>query len=421
MEQHKADRKQYWNRFLSYPSNPNWHLGFLLNRPICLSEIMIRPRIAYYVQHLCVRLEYLDEPPSALRPFGNVPMTTQDSAWQDFLAVSKCPYISDKDSAHWQEMLDRADVQTVTSLLLTLLPNLRTMYLTCFDDSSKIARVVNSIASASQSSNRMTAQPSALSKLCFFRISHPARHGAVGLWESFAILPSMRCMRHGGFMKEDLERWFSHEPGSVGITEVQLEGRDLTIQTLTTLCSHNTFLEKFEYGENMGYPSQNCCRLSEIASLLQTYAGHNLKELRLSTNETSIPGPLVENFVGSLQGFSRLEKLEITFDALVREDAGTLAVSKLVDIVPASLRELHIWLPDERGRAVDLMGGIFAGIEEWKQTKLPNFVLVVFRRHSHAATEVTELPVDNDTRLKCESCGISFEVRAWPIWRHQFY
>ena len=344
-------------------------------------------------------------------------MTAQDSAWQDFLAISKCPYISDEDSGHWQEMLDRADVQTVTALLLTLLPNLRTFFLADFADSSKIVRVVNKIATAHQSGDRIDAQSIPLSKLCFFRASwgNPLAH--IGLWDNFAMLPSMRCLRNGPFKREYLERWHSHGSGSSNITEVHFDRACLPIEILRRLCSHIKSLEKFVYNHvRGGIASQGCGTLSDLASLLQTYAGHSLKELCLSIDESDRPNDqFVPNFVGPLQGFEQLEKIEIEFYALVRENAGKLVVPKLADILPASIHELHIWLPNVKKRAIDLMGGLFAGIEEWKQEKLPKIHLVVFRRYRYKGDNVTEIPLDNDTTLTCESCGISFEVRAWPF------
>lgn len=353
-------------------------------------------------------------------------MTTQDSAWQDFFAISRRTYISDEDSAHWQEMLDRADVQTVTSSLLMLLPNLRTFFLTMFNESSKISGVVRSVASASQSTDRMSASDKALSKLCYLRVSHGSRLAATGLWESFAMLPSMRCMRRGGFIKEDLERWYSHKPGSSEIKELSFDLGDLSMETLTGLCSHSKSLEKFlYYDEHLG-PIEDTCNLSVIASLLHTHAKHGLKELCLSTKHPPrYADPYVRNFVpnfvGSLRDLDRLEKITITLYVLLLNNAGTLDVPNLVSIMPAPLCELHIWVTEEFGSRVDLIIKMFAGVEKWRQTKLPNIELVVFRPHRFGGDELTELPLDNDTKLKCESGGISLEVRAWPAWRHQLY
>ncbi len=429
MKQHKADRKQYWGRFLTWPRNLELRYGFEPAQPICLSEILFRPRIAYYVQHLCVSHKQLSGPPRASQPLYSLAMTTQDSAWRDFFARSRCTYISDMDSAHWQEALDRADVQTVTSSLLMLLPNLRTFYLTLFNDSSKISGVVNSIVNASQSVDRMHASDTPLSKLCYLRVSHVNRLATTGLWESFAMLPSMRCMRHGDFIREDFERWRSQEPGRSDIKELCFEFGDLSMETLTRLCGHTKSLETFVYNDKYARyaedKTEDACNLSVLASLLQAHAGHSLKELCLTIQEPRyFVDPYVRNFVqnfpGPLRGFDRLEKVEITFNALLLNNAGTLDVPYLVDILPASLRELHIWVINEFGSVVELIVKAFAGVGEWKQTKLPRIELVVFRRHMYG-NEMTELPLDNDTKLKCESGGISVEVRAWSVWRHELY
>lgn len=120
--EHNANKKKY--AVLNWPPRCVCRVN---QNPACLSDLLSEPHLAPYVRRLDCYIwsnRNLQRHPEI---FPGLPITTQSPIWQDFFDVDKCPYIPESAMGLWRDRRDRCDIEMVSALLLTKLPELRSL------------------------------------------------------------------------------------------------------------------------------------------------------------------------------------------------------------------------------------------------------------------------------------------------------
>lgn len=304
-----------------------------------VAKIVRYARAAPYVKGLLItRRTYFEDSGSSLNPaqiIGLDGLTTRDREWRQFFDASRCHYIPDCDVDLWQEMLESADEAFVTSMLLAQLPNLQRASFRGVYNSVPIVQMVGSIS----------ASPNlgigALSKLTHAEIhNHNRDYDPVGLYESFALLPSMRHLNIESFGRGT----FSHGPATSSVSNlrhIEMRFGAFEMQAFVDLLSRAQSLESFSYYYFRADFSPH--QLATLVRLLEKYACYSMQHLSLTANEW-LDKKLTEKdeiYVESFHGFERLESIEINIEMIIRCVNGKWVAPRLVDMLPRSLKELR--------------------------------------------------------------------------------
>lgn len=127
-KQHVADKQKYSRKTLYWPCRHfpySDQAGWMF-----LVDILLRPRLAYYVEKLIVTQDQEAQTEEAFgNPFSHPAITTKDNVWREFFAVDGCPYVTVPERGHWKTMLEDGNSAVVLCLLLPLLPRLKSLWI----------------------------------------------------------------------------------------------------------------------------------------------------------------------------------------------------------------------------------------------------------------------------------------------------
>lgn len=269
----------------------------------------------------------------------------------DFLEslFANCPYIHRTAMANWLMEIDLGDENGLVALLLTLVPNIHTIYFRPYNNEPTIT--LDTVEAIRRDSNR-----SALNRLT--KIIIDAQYAQYTQWGpkgmkpllAFSQLPSMQAIhtdklsdgeRPWAFPREDLK------PGVSTVREITVTRADLSSSSLNDIVSAFKGLEKFVYEpcdpQSSDY-EYNEFKPNDIRDILLRSARHSLTHLGLHARCRK------REYMGSLRDFISLTDVDTDW-GLVR-DSTVPSKNQLTNVLPSSVERLCL-TPDP-GHLIDV-------------------------------------------------------------------
>ena len=310
--------------------------------------------------------------------------------------LEHCPYIQPRDMHLWMRRPPWLYFDTALGLLLSLLPNLQTIFIggprPLRTDGTQY--MLAHIARENQKYNHNTNPLSRLVSIDRFS-EEGVRWGCKELdfYLTFINFPSIR--RIGGYSvhdrKEGTASAMAHNPPSKAksrndstITEIKFEHSNISGESFEKLFGRINALHSFEYGhfpvpiDELG--KFECC---SIVASLQANASHSLVHLdltvttRLLDDKWKMIYPYGQIFVGSLREFQVLKTIRANDTMFIERvaspallDKEFCKINRLVDLLPKSIEALQ--LVGIKTNPNVHSSGIFDGLVELKAQNLPN-------------------------------------------------
>ena len=311
------------------------------------------------------------------------------------LKLEQCPYLEPKKMDLWMRRPPWLYFDTALSLLLSLLPNLQSI----FTGGIRILnpRTQYMLAQIAKANQKYSHDSSPLSKLVsidrFQEAGMPWASKYLDLYLEFTNFPSIR--RIGGFAVSGGKEWTGsatfgryHPRAKSGndskIIEIKFTRSNISSDSFENLFDQISALQSFEYEyhptviEGLGK-----FEFGRIVASLQANASHSLVHLGLTMITTYLDDRwrmiyvYGQIFVGSLRAFQVLKTIRAN-DTMFIERVGSPAllgkqfckIHRLVDLLPESIEDLQLVgieiNPDIHS------SGIFDGIVELKAQNIPN-------------------------------------------------
>ncbi len=410
LRQHKAGKKRY--HFLDFSV-----VGARVNRDILqpyhqVLDMVESSRLRLY----CKRLEIFncrlsdEERQSILIQRGALKEIAEvcDKIFDGFIS----PYIDEEEMKPWRKRVTDGSISELTCLLLTLLPNVRSM--TVLDPmlwGRASADIVNEISRRNQEISSSIHDRLSLTKLSQMEIrydaSMPGTSGNTGLIEAFMGLPSMRSIVAGWLGPENkFNRWF-HPWYQSNVKEIYILRSTLGVKPIARLLSHVGSLERFGYDHRKFIYRTQRMVLEDaeedyspdaLINVLFQRARKTLKYLEYTTEAEDSLGDNRTRYIGTLRRFEVLRSLRLSRVLFIENGS----MQRLVDELPSSLVELEL---DCRPRiSLEEANCLLDGMLERKQERLPNLELIVFLHRT--------MPLDEDTILACQGIGLTLD---WTV------
>ena len=324
-----------------------------------LCKIARNPRIAFYRTYLHYREKDYRNPVTSHGIVGQI-VHIDDNRIYDAICenVTQSVYIHTDHRQIWYNNILIGKQTPAFALLLTLLPNLRKLDLSCTSFRSISTRLLDNVA---RSLHREENRP--LSKLLHVTLKGKAQEGGredgrhLRILALFAQLPSVRVLHGftlegGGFEKA---LW---PADSSQVTDI-----DIAYSSIDGLCfSH--FLHGFSNLRSFRLTVKDeeslCWDASAVHEALLMYTHRTLEVLDISIEYFDL-----EMEFGSLVDFEVLSVIRMDFGLFV--EPKIRKTKRLVDMLPASVKSLTLGQEREFDEEMDL----FAGLAELKHKRLP--------------------------------------------------
>ena len=397
LTQHVEDLDRYEAPIFGVRNN---NLGGNVNPYAYLSDILLKPRRALYVNHLLIYNRVFTITQVRQAPFTEQVLQKIDDLCGLFFRGNGCPYIKGDGVDKWVDKLCRGDTNAAACLFLTLLPQLET--LTIVDYSKQgFADMIYEISKVNQSPHRTIPGPLALHKLDTIIINDAIgmnRPGEeFGIYETCMTLPSLRTLE-GQHIDCNFDRWPSKEefPLESNVTDIAFRNSAINAESFARLLKRTKNLQRFTYdfAGLVGITGDHTAM--SLKNVLEKFNAHSLTHLDLSFR--GFPDNDNARFMGSLRLFQKLKHLRVegkSFDMYTsetREFPGQRLVD-LLPFLPASLKTLTL-LPQPADAKV-----MYTLYELRKKRKdcLPNLKRI---------TCESKLPILNGLLNECTSVGI---------------
>lgn len=316
--------------------------------------------------------------------------------------LEQCPYIQRKDLEEWppDDMFFSLynSFDNPLALLLTLLPNLQSIFFVFVDDYASryyTHRTTCMLAWISKANETDQQRPHALSRLVSLDQtwdSHRLEYvKPLIFYLPFTGLPSVRSLSgdrvDGQFSKnfyvpsmldgcgdaEDISKTLKS-----GITTIEFINSDIPSSSFEQLLCRIGALQDFTYESDEIYGFEPC----KILNSLLSNAGHSLVRLHLTCsgrlNQDGLdPDDLDPSdyiFIGSLRGFQVLKTITVNnamfIEMCLDTEAGgkiLFKVHSLVDQLPTSIEKLSLYSHED----FCIPGNIFDGLLESKARRFP--------------------------------------------------
>lgn len=225
-------------------------------------------------------------------------------------------------------------------------------------------------------------------------------------------LPSLRTLRLRGVSPNfELNNFLDSTPPS-NVTEIQCLRCHISATQLARLLDHVECLRIFSYDQHFLHLSSSITKDNRPGALLDvvvqyaktslTYLNYHV-DANIRSRGAELLGASVVRFgpIGSFRGFESLKVLRISC-VLLFEDVDEIVPKKLVNELPTSLEQLELVGAIDRKETQSMFAGMFAGMLEMKQERLPNLKYAVFDR---------EIPFDDQTITAYERAGLIMDWR----------
>lgn len=350
-----------------------------------------------------------------------------DSRFERWISttVTSCPYLDDDESDAWTEKILLGDRGPACAILITLLPNLRSMTITDhLTIETPLGFMVKQIADASSWGDRIS--PQSLGKLSEVETGGSDFEVMLGIYAPWVALPSMRSLR--GYMVDgDSFRW-PYPPQISGVTSIQYCYSTISARGFTELFKGIKALETVEYegGGSTDYDDSGWEPTGIVAGLL-LYAKGTLQKLDLTYSKSEdYPDNVQKYFLVSLDAFEVLEWVRLDVELLFKTDSDACDVvltggyvqedgvddyhygyqaQPLVDILPASIEKLEL---------VGVLSGkntasLMARLPELKPKLVPKLKKIVFEGN---------WSLDKTMMTACKNVGIMLKHRNTSFTAH---
>lgn len=332
-----------------------------------------------------------------------------------FNKVASCPYLADDEINQWTENILSGIRGTICALLITLLPNLRSMKIIAspYED-TPLTRIVSRIAEGKFQGR--TSQM-ALGKLSEVDTNHSGCTTELGMYAPWAALPSMRSLR-GRMVKGHRFNW-SYSPHTSGVTDIRYDYSSINAASFTELFKCIKALRSFTY-EGGDYVNGNYVEWDPtgIVTGLILYAKGSLQKLDITYSKEQDPDDS-GYFLISLAAFEDLRWVRLDVELLYKTNSDDWNVAStdehshetglddyhyayeaqpLIDILPASIETLElVGVLSERNTA-----SLMARLPELKQERVPRLEKIVFEGNCS---------LDEKMTTECKNVGIMLEHR----------
>lgn len=314
--------------------------------------------------------------------------------------------------------LREGSMGTTLSIMVQLLPNLRSIHFHDYDVHSSGSSLVNMIARnilAAQGSITETATQ-ALSKLTHLSVTHSNDFdqlpGGLAYYWPFFHLPSLRSFS-GHHLDARLEDW-SYARLSSNIEEIDLDYSSVDAQSFDTYLRDIGNLRKFRFHRvPINDAASRNSSLSHLVRCLIRYASHSLETLDITFEKTpSFASMLEDRLTVTLKAFQKLEYVRLAgaifhkFEGALHPIYGTKntkssRIPRLVDFLPTSVRRFDLACEIDTHTAFTLL----AGLPVLKADKFPNLHTIQFD-----CRPPTLLEFGDEIRKVFGNCGVQLIV-----------
>ena len=346
MMQHVEDLDRYEAPIFGVWNNNS---GGSVNPYAYLSDILLKPRRALYVNHLFIYNRSFTITQVRQAAFTEQIRRKIDEVCGLFFRGNGCPYIKGDEVDKWVEKLRRGDTNAAACLFLTLLPQLEALSIIDYSKQG-YADMIYEISKANQSPHCTVPAPLALHKLHTIIINDAIgmnRPGEkFGIYEICMTLPSLRTLK-GQHIDSHFDRWPSKEefPHESNVTDIIFQNSAISAESFARLLTRTKNLQRFTYGFARLVGITGDYTAMSLKNILEQINAHSLTHLDLI-----FPGfPVGDNtrFIGSLRRFHKLKHLQVEGNMFIKYTSETadLPGKRLVDLVPllpASLKTLTL-------------------------------------------------------------------------------
>lgn len=391
LEKHRAMKKKYSVFQLNSGTLKTLDVSLKVHPLVWIRKIILNETVASYHTHLYIEYRSADQ---AFIFTG----LNSEIIKRIYSKLEQCQYIQRKDLKEWKLDIfsEFHSFDTALALLLTLLPNLQSIF---FDYSSQWThRTTCMLAWISKANQTDQTRPHALSRLISLDPTLDTYRWAftkpLDFYLPFTGLPSVRSVsgdRVNGhynryFGVPSMPHGFEDAEGVLktfksGITTIKFTNRKISSSGFEDLLCRIGALQDFEY-EYTGYELGGFEPRKIVNSLLRN-AGHSLVRLHL-TDENPINSPdRWDNgervphgkiFIGSLREFQVLKTITVNNAMLVEKNLNTetggkesFKIHRLVDLLPTSIEKLSV----DSHEQFCLPGNIFDGLVESEAQRFP--------------------------------------------------
>lgn len=314
-----------------------------------LSDILLKPRRALYVNHLFIHDHSFTITKAYQAPFTEQTLLNIDEVCGLLFSGNGCPYIKSDEVDTWVEKLRWGDTKAAACLFLTLLPELKTLSISHYSRKGYVDMIYE-ISKANQSPHRTIPGPLALHKLDTIIIDDAIgmnRPGEkFGIYETCMTLPSLRVLK-GQHIDCNFDRWPSKEdfPLESNVTDIEFQRSAISAESFARLLTRTETLQRFTYGFSRLVGITGDYTAKSLKKVLEQFTAHSLTHLDLSGPRY----PVNDNapFIGSLRRFKKLKHLRVQCNVFINytSESADLPGHRLVDLLPllpASLETFNL-------------------------------------------------------------------------------
>ena len=346
LTQHVEDLDRYEAPIFGAWTNSS---GGNVNPYAYLSDILLKPRRALYVNHLFVYNRVFTITQARQAAFTEQILLKIEELCGLFFSGKGCPYIQSDEVDKWVDKLRRGDTNAAACLFLTLLPQLEALSIIDYRKQG-YADIIYEISKANQSPHRTIPGPLALHKLETITINDAIgmnRSGEeFGIYETCMTLPSLRTLE-GQHIDCNFDRWPSQEefPLESNVTDIVFQNSAINAESFARLLMRTKNLQRLTYGFARLAGITGDHTAMTLKNTLEQFNAHSLTHLDLSFR--GFPDNDNARFMGSLRLFQKLKHLRVegkSFDMYTSETR-RFPGQRLVDLLPdlpASLKTLTL-------------------------------------------------------------------------------
>ncbi|CAF9942452.1 hypothetical protein IMSHALPRED_003689 [Imshaugia aleurites] len=387
LQRHRAMKKKYSKvRVQSWDSKTKDVSG-RVHPIVWLHNIMLDETVASYPTHLYIEDWEGYDDPALWDENEDATGISTESKESIFSKLAQCSYIQRKEVQRWKDVEDSSDsdyFDIALALLMTLLPNLRSIIICCLTNYISYTKYM--LAQIAKAHQAVQGQRHALSRLVTLVIVknkyHDSLRTSLDFCLPFTSFPSVLSVSSNitksrpSSHPSDLPKTFKS-----GITKIKFTDSDISGLGFEDLLSRIGTLQDFEYEYDKGF--HNDFEPYKIVRSLLNHAGHSLRCLHLTGDWYEYYECWVRDsdfvtlrtcvFMGSLRKSQVLKDVRVNHAMSIEiieevdTDKKSTKVHRLVDLLPASIENLS--LIGTRGLCP--LSDLFDGVTELKAQKFP--------------------------------------------------
>ena len=397
LEQHKQDLERYQDPIFGVWNDNS---GCDVNCYAYLSELLLKPRRALYVNHIVVLIRGFTLTRIRQAPFTEKQLTSIDDLCGLFFKDVGCPYIRGDEVGNWVEKLRRGDTNAAACLFLTLLPNLESLSV-CDYSSQGLAEFIYEISKANQSRHRMLQGLRPLNNLVAITINYPRSMNQpgekLGIFEACMTLPSLRSLR-GTHIDSQFDRWPIGEefPFESNVTEIDFSNSTVNAESFARLLKRIKALRRLTYGLMRPPGMLGDYTALSLKETLEQHCAQTLTHLDLRVN--NCPFHDKNRFIGSLRQLRMLKHLRIHGNMFIEPSTYLRNYYPLVDLLrflPASIESLTLLRQEQAPWVTYTLNELRKEREE----RLPKLTKITCEK---------DIPTESGLIEECASLGIDW-------------